>query len=355
MASTASSTGRPTRPIRGRVEPDAPCLRELGVRGTETSVRRFRFTGHAGTGTDRIGGRPVTESEALAFWVREPGVGEIRPVARPRSRSRTRCSCGRCASGVSRGTETLVFRGGGPGEPVRRDAGAVPGGRLPGTGEVRLPQRRCRRAAARPTCVGRTVFCLHPHQTAYVVPADAVTVVPDGVPAGAGGARRDRGDGRQRALGRRDRCSVTGSRWSAAGMVGCCVARLLARIPGVEVTLVDVDPSRADGRRRARRRLRAARRRPGRARPGRAHQRHLRRAPAVAATCSRRRAPCSTSAGTATGGARSSLGGAFHSGRLTIRASQVGRVASRAAGVVRPASGWRSRSSCCATRPSTRC
>src|SRR5690606_15785114 len=38
-----------------------------------------------------------------------------------------------------------------------------------------------------------------------------------------------------------DRVAVVG-----AGTVGCCVARLLTRIPGVSVTLVDVDPARAD-------------------------------------------------------------------------------------------------------------
>ena len=37
-----------------------------------------------------------------------------------------------------------------------------------------------------------------------------------------------------------DRVAVVG-----AGMVGCCVARLLARFPAVEVTLVDVDGTRA--------------------------------------------------------------------------------------------------------------
>jgi threonine dehydrogenase-like Zn-dependent dehydrogenase len=31
-----------------------------------------------------------------------------------------------------------------------------------------------------------------------------------------------------------------------AGMVGCCVARLLAGIPGAQVTLVDTDPTRAE-------------------------------------------------------------------------------------------------------------
>ena len=37
-----------------------------------------------------------------------------------------------------------------------------------------------------------------------------------------------------------DRVAVVG-----AGMLGCCIARLLGRIPGVEVTLVDVDAGRA--------------------------------------------------------------------------------------------------------------
>jgi threonine dehydrogenase-like Zn-dependent dehydrogenase len=91
---------------------------------------------------------------------------------------------------------------------------------------------------------GRTVFCLYPHQTAYVVPVDALTVVPDDVPAEravltgtvetALNALWDAGP----LIG--DRVAVVG-----AGMVGCCVARLLQRMPGVDVTLVDVDPSRA--------------------------------------------------------------------------------------------------------------
>src|SRR5206468_1826949 len=89
---------------------------------------------------------------------------------------------------------------------------------------------------------GRTIFCLYPHQTAYVVPADAVSVVPEGVPAAravlagtvetAVNALWDAGP----LLG--DRVAVVG-----AGMIGCCVARLLGRFPSVQVTLVDVDPS----------------------------------------------------------------------------------------------------------------
>src|SRR5947207_1120932 len=91
---------------------------------------------------------------------------------------------------------------------------------------------------------GRTVFCLYPHQTAYVVPAAAVTVVPEDVPPAravltgtvetAVNALWDAAP----LLG--DRVAVVG-----AGMVGCCLARLLAQFPAVAVTLVDVDATRA--------------------------------------------------------------------------------------------------------------
>jgi threonine dehydrogenase-like Zn-dependent dehydrogenase len=98
--------------------------------------------------------------------------------------------------------------------------------------------------AGPPNLLGRTVFCLYPHQSSFVVPADAVVVVPPGVPperavlAGtvetAVNALWDAGP----LVG--DRVAVVG-----AGMVGLCVARLLSGIPGVEVTVVDVDPARA--------------------------------------------------------------------------------------------------------------
>jgi threonine dehydrogenase-like Zn-dependent dehydrogenase len=92
---------------------------------------------------------------------------------------------------------------------------------------------------------GRTVFCLYPHQTAYVVPAGAVTVVPEEVPPGravlAGTVETAVNAMWDAAPLLGDRVSVVG-----AGMVGCCVARLLSRFPAVEVTLVDVDPGRAE-------------------------------------------------------------------------------------------------------------
>jgi threonine dehydrogenase-like Zn-dependent dehydrogenase len=91
----------------------------------------------------------------------------------------------------------------------------------------------------------RTVFCLYPHQTAYVVPARSVAVVPDDVPAAravlAGTVETAVNALWDAAPLLGDRVTVVG-----AGMVGCCVARLLARFPGVRVELVDIDADRAD-------------------------------------------------------------------------------------------------------------
>jgi threonine dehydrogenase-like Zn-dependent dehydrogenase len=180
--------------------------------------------------------------EAEAFWLREPGRGEIRPVVLPEPADgdvvvRT------LRSGVSRGTETLVFRGGVP--PSQYDAMRAPFQEGDFPGPVKYGYLNVGAVEEGPPDLrGRTVFCLYPHQTAYVVPAGAVTVVPDDVPparavlAGtvetAVNALWDAGP----LIG--DRVAVVG-----AGMVGCCVARLLARIPAVAVTLVDVDATRA--------------------------------------------------------------------------------------------------------------
>jgi threonine dehydrogenase-like Zn-dependent dehydrogenase len=92
---------------------------------------------------------------------------------------------------------------------------------------------------------GRTVFCLYPHQTRYVVPASAVTPVPPAVPAGravlAGTVETAVNALWDAAPLIGDRIAVVGG-----GMVGCSVAALLARFPGVRVQLVDADPARAE-------------------------------------------------------------------------------------------------------------
>jgi threonine dehydrogenase-like Zn-dependent dehydrogenase len=93
--------------------------------------------------------------------------------------------------------------------------------------------------------LGRTVFCLHPHQTRYVVPASAVVVVPEGVPP----ARAVLAGTVETAVNALwDAAPLVGDRIAVVGggMVGCSVAALLARFPGVRVQLVDADPARAE-------------------------------------------------------------------------------------------------------------
>ena len=65
--------------------------------------------------------------QARAYWVREPGVGEIRPTTVP-DPGPGEVLVRTLRTGISRGTETLVFRGRRAGRPARGDAGTAPGG-----------------------------------------------------------------------------------------------------------------------------------------------------------------------------------------------------------------------------------
>src|SRR5215208_6287932 len=180
---------------------------------------------------------------AHAFWLCEPGVGELRPVLLP-SPGPEDVVVRTLRSGVSRGTETLVFRGGVP--PSQYSAmrapfqeGDFPGPVKYGYLSVGVVEQ------GPPDLNGRMVFCLYPHQTAYVVPAGAVAVVPEDVPP----ARAVLAGIVETAVNALwDAAPLVGDRVAVvgAGMVGCCVARLLSRFPGVQVTLVDVIAGRAD-------------------------------------------------------------------------------------------------------------
>lgn len=261
--------------------------------------------------------------EARAFWVVEPGRGEVRaePLAAP---DRDQVLVRALRSGVSRGTETLVFRGGVPAD--QRDAMRAPfqSGDFPGPVKYGYLSVGLVEQGPDPL-VGERVFCLHPHQTAYVVPASAVTPVPADVPTAravlAGTVETAVNAVWDAAPLVGDRIAVVG-----AGMVGCCVARLLARIPGTEVTLVDTEPARAS----VAHALGAGFAPPESAPTGLDLVVH---ASATAAGLQRSLellAPDGTVLDVSWYGDRPvavPLGGAFHSSRLTIRASQVGAVA----------------------------
>ncbi len=224
-------------------------------------------------------------------------------------------------SGVSRGTETLVFRGGVPQSQYAAMRAPFQEGDFPGPvkyGYLNVGSVEQGPAELR----GRTVFCLYPHQTAYVVSAGAVTVVPDGVPP----ARAVLAGTVETAVNALwDAAPLIGDRIAVvgAGMVGCCVARLLSRFPGAQVTLVDVDVSRAD----VAAALGVEFALPADAADGRDLVLHASATSAGLQHSLDLLAPEATVIDLSWYGnseVRLSLGGAFHAGRLSIRASQVG-------------------------------
>jgi threonine dehydrogenase-like Zn-dependent dehydrogenase len=171
---------------------------------------------------------------------------------------------------------------------------------------------------------GRTVFCLYPHQTAYVVPAGAVTIVPEDVPPGravlAGTVEAAVNALWDAAPLIGDRVAVVGG-----GMVGCCVARLLSRFPALHVTLVDVDAARADVAAALGVEFAVPADAPG----DRDLVVHASATSAGLQLSLDLLAPEGTVIELSWYGStevRLSLGGAFHSGRLGIRASQVGTI-----------------------------
>ncbi|MDD7917690.1 zinc-dependent alcohol dehydrogenase [Actinomycetospora callitridis] len=256
-----------------------------------------------------------------AFRVESPGRGSIVEVPLP-DPGPDDVVVRTLHSAVSRGTETLVFRGEVPTSQYERmrapfQAGDFPGPVIYGYLAVGVVEQG--------PGAGRTVFCLHPHQERFVVPASMVVEVPDSVPPGravlAGTVETAVNALWDAAPRVGDRIAVIG-----AGMVGASVAGVLATFPGVRVELVDVDGSR---------RAVADALGVGFATPD-----------AAAGECDLVLHASATEAGLARSlellgdegeviemswygerAPRVPLGEAFHSRRLTIRASQVGKVA----------------------------
>jgi threonine dehydrogenase-like Zn-dependent dehydrogenase len=259
---------------------------------------------------------------AHAFWIREPGFGELRGEAL-RTPGPDEVLVRTRYSGVSRGTEALVFRGGVPVSQHAAMRAPFQDGEFPGPVKYGyLSVDRVERGPAE--LVDRTVFCLYPHQDRYVVPAASVTVVPAAVPAGravlagavetAVNALWDAGP----LVG--DRIAVIG-----AGMVGCCVARLLSGLPAARVQLVDADPARE----RVAAALGVAFRTPETADDDCDLVLHVSANPAGLARALQLAGDEGTVVELSWYGDRTvalPLGEAFHARRLTIRSSQVGAV-----------------------------
>jgi threonine dehydrogenase-like Zn-dependent dehydrogenase len=180
-------------------------------------------------------------AEARAFWMIAPGRGEVRsePLRAPGAGE---ALVETLASGVSRGTETLVFRGHVPKSQQQLMRAPFQAGEFGfplkyGYSSVGIV------ADGAPELRGRRVFCPYPHQDRYVVPASAALPVPDEVPD----ARAVLAANLETALnGLWDAAPRIGDRAAVigAGVVGALAAALLARMPGVQVQLIDVDPAK---------------------------------------------------------------------------------------------------------------
>ena len=171
-----------------------------------------------------------------------PGRGEIRDeTVRPPAADEVVVRA--LFSGVSRGTEALVFQGRVPVSEHGRMRAPFQTGEFPAP--VKYGYASVGTVERGPADLqGRQVFTLFPHQTRYVVPAQSVTVIPATVPPGRAVLAANLETAINAVWDARphvgDRVTVIGG-----GTVGCLAAWLAGRIAGCDVELVDVNPQRA--------------------------------------------------------------------------------------------------------------
>jgi Zn-dependent alcohol dehydrogenase len=173
---------------------------------------------------------------ARAFWTVEPGRGELRAETLPPADADS-VVLRTLASGVSRGTEALVFAGRVPVSQYAMMRAPMMGGVFP------FPVKYGYSAVAETPDRAR-VFLLHPHQDRIVATAAHCVAVPDAMPT----SRAVLAANMETALNIVwDAAPLAGERMLVvgAGVVGLLTASLLARSPGACVTVVDADAGRA--------------------------------------------------------------------------------------------------------------
>lgn len=179
---------------------------------------------------------------AQAYWTLGGQQGEIRPE-RLTATAVDQVQVRTLYSGISRGTESLIFREQVPQSEYQRMRAPFQAGELPGPVKYGYANVGIVEQGPDELC-GKTVFCLFPHQTRYQVPISAVVPLPDDVPpelAVLGANMETAVNGLWDAAPRvGDRIAVVGG-----GVVGVLLSWLCARIPGTRVQLVDTNPHRA--------------------------------------------------------------------------------------------------------------
>jgi threonine dehydrogenase-like Zn-dependent dehydrogenase len=263
------------------------------------------------------------QDTARAFWVTAPGEGEIRYVPLP-ARGPDDLLVRTRFTGISRGTESLVFTGRVPASERTRMRAPFQDGEFPAP--VKFGYINVGLVEEGPDALrGRHVFVLFPHQTRYVVPAGWAHPLPEGLPPRRGvlaanleTAVNGMWDARPHVG---DRIAVVG-----AGTVGCLVAWLASRISGCRVQLVDVNPARAA----VARQLGVTFASPAEAEPGVDLAVHASGSPdglALALRLAGTEASIVEMSWFGDQAVPLPLGEAFHANRLTIASSQVGRIA----------------------------
>jgi len=260
---------------------------------------------------------------ARALTYKSPSVTSIEQVDARALTPDCACRVRMMWSGISRGTERLVFEGRIPPSEYERMRAPHQEGNFP------FPVRYGYSAVGRveegpPEVAGKAVFCLFPHQDLFEVATPALSILPDDLPP----RRAVLAANMETALnaiwdsgvGPGDRVAIVGG-----GILGALLTGLVSDIPGTDTTLVDISPARA-----------------GLA----AHMNVCFREPADAPSdCDVVFHTSSSGSGAATalacGGLESRiielswfgdalpalpLGGAFHAKRLTYQSSQVGQV-----------------------------
>jgi NADPH:quinone reductase-like Zn-dependent oxidoreductase len=186
--------------------------------------------------------RSSSTEAARAFWSSGRGSGQI-VAAELRSPGDSEVLVRTLFSAISRGTETLVFRGAVPASEHERMRAPFQEGDF--DGPVKYGYSNVGIVEAGPPALrGQPVFCLYPHQTRFVVPAAAVHPLPADVPP----ARAVLAGNLETAInGLWDARPCVGDRIGVVGggVVGLLVAWVAAGIPGCTVELVDTNPSRA--------------------------------------------------------------------------------------------------------------
>ena len=183
------------------------------------------------------------KAAAQALWYAARGRAELRPVVLPRLQP-DEALVRTLWTGLSRGTERLVFDGRVSFLESERMRAPFQEGDFPFP--VKYGYCAVGRVEEGPAeLAGRTVFALHPHQDRFVAPAADVRAVPDGIPP-------------RRALLAANMETALNALWDSgasagdrilvvgAGVLGCLIGALAARLPGADVAVLDIDLSRRD-------------------------------------------------------------------------------------------------------------